>query len=301
MRKFLLLTYAMAILVGARAHAQNNRSAVSLTGFDTAACTVPDPCRTFGVAISKTNSGGEILVLSSGGYGQFTIDRSVSVICPVGLHAAIAPTSGEGITINALNTDQVVIRNLYLNGLGATTGIHFQNGAMLFLDSIVVDKFNGVGIWVEAANSYLSINNTVVRRTSNSGIYVPGYSGPIRGTINNSRVEKTSNYGIHIPGDSKVTITNTTASGNASSGFEVNASSPGSVPEASIESCVSSFNGGAGVEVLGGIARVSNSTITNNGYGFFQQAPGVVQSRGNNTVQGNGTDVSGTITPITGG
>ena len=39
----------------------NNRSAVSLAGSDMATCTVPDPCRTFDVAISKTNNGGEVV------------------------------------------------------------------------------------------------------------------------------------------------------------------------------------------------------------------------------------------------
>ena len=45
----------MSIVVSSALFAQNNRSAVSLTGNDAATCTVPDPCRTFDVAISKTN------------------------------------------------------------------------------------------------------------------------------------------------------------------------------------------------------------------------------------------------------
>ena len=298
MRKFVLM--AIFTVVATQIHAQNNRSAVSVTGNDAASCTVPDPCRTFGAAIVRTNTGGEILVLASGGYGPFTIDRSVSIICPAGLHAAIAPTSGDGITINALSTDQVVIRNLYLNGLGGTNGIHFQNGAMLFLDSVVVDRFNNLGIWLEAASSYISINNSVVRRTANTGIYIDGSLGPLRGTINNSRVERGSNQGIQGYSNVKLTITGTTAAGNTTNGFLFN----GVGSETSLESCISSLNGGSGVSVgqyvSGGLVRVSNSTITNNGTGFSQTSTGVLQSRGNNTVQGNGTDISGTITPISG-
>jgi hypothetical protein len=42
--------------------------------------------------------------------------------------------------------------------------------------------------------------------------------------------------------------------------------------------------------------RVSNSTVTNNGTGLSQGGPGgVLLSRGNNTVEGNGTDTSRTI------
>src|SRR5919109_342067 len=83
--------------------AQNNRSAVSLNGSDAATCTVPDPCRTFDVAISKTNDGGEVVVLSSAGYGPFTVTKSVSIISPPAYHAAMAPTSGDAITINVDN------------------------------------------------------------------------------------------------------------------------------------------------------------------------------------------------------
>jgi len=46
----------VSIVVSSALFAQNNRSAVSLTGNDAATCTVPDPCRTFDVAISKSNA-----------------------------------------------------------------------------------------------------------------------------------------------------------------------------------------------------------------------------------------------------
>jgi hypothetical protein len=52
MRKFGVVIVVSALLCVSLS-AQNNRSAVSLTGIDAASCTVPDPCRTFDVAISK--------------------------------------------------------------------------------------------------------------------------------------------------------------------------------------------------------------------------------------------------------
>src|SRR5437667_1651915 len=115
----------LSILICVSAFAQNNRSAVSLTGNDAATCTVPDPCRTFDVAISKTNAGGEVIVLSSAGYGPFTVTKSVSIISPPAYHAALAPTSGDAITINVDNA-LVVLRGLTLNGsLGGQNGIPF--------------------------------------------------------------------------------------------------------------------------------------------------------------------------------
>src|SRR5438105_11211266 len=99
----------VVVLVSVSLFAQNNRSAVSLTGNDAATCTVPDPCRTFTVAMSKTNAGGEVIVLSSAGYGPFTVTKSVSIISPPAYHAALAPTSGDAITITA-DSAVVVLR-----------------------------------------------------------------------------------------------------------------------------------------------------------------------------------------------
>src|SRR5437867_11241229 len=124
MRK-LGLVMAVSVLVSTTVFAQNNRSAVSLSGNDAASCTVPDPCRTFDVAISKTNAGGEVIILSSAGYGPFTVTQPVSIISPPAYHAAIAPTSGDAITVNVDNA-LVILRGLTLNGrLGGTKGITF--------------------------------------------------------------------------------------------------------------------------------------------------------------------------------
>src|SRR5437016_10270870 len=98
-----------SILFSSFAFGQNNRSAVSLTGNDAATCTVPDPCRTFVVAISRTNAGGEVIALSSAGYVPFTVNKSISIISPPAYHAAMAPTSGDAITIN-VDTALVVLR-----------------------------------------------------------------------------------------------------------------------------------------------------------------------------------------------
>ena len=50
----------------------------------------------------------------------------------------------------------------------------------------------------------------------------------------------------------------------------------------------------------GTVMRVSNSTAVNNGTGFSQGSSAVFESRGNNTVRGNTTNISGTITAIGG-
>src|SRR5882672_11336232 len=81
--------------------ALNNRSAVSVNGSDADPCTVPSPCRTFTAALAATASGGEIIAIDSGGYGQsFTVSQPVTVSGAPGVHAAITATTGTAITIN---------------------------------------------------------------------------------------------------------------------------------------------------------------------------------------------------------
>jgi hypothetical protein len=60
-------------------------------GSDANACTRQAPCRNFGTAMAQTDSGGEVIVLDSGGYGVVTINQSVSIVAPPpALHRSLA-------------------------------------------------------------------------------------------------------------------------------------------------------------------------------------------------------------------
>src|SRR5438477_9591417 len=95
------------------------------SGDDVNPCTRALPCRNFQAAIAQTTSGGEVVVLDSGGYGPVTISQAVSLVAPPGVYAGISVFSGAGITVNAGPSDVVTIRGLTLNGLGGNTGIEF--------------------------------------------------------------------------------------------------------------------------------------------------------------------------------
>src|SRR2546423_875533 len=76
----------------------NRRSLVSTTGADRNACTRDLPCRNFDAAINNTVAGGEVVALDSGGYGKITsITKSIAIIAPLGIHAAMSVFSGDGI------------------------------------------------------------------------------------------------------------------------------------------------------------------------------------------------------------
>ncbi len=98
-----------------------------------------------------------------------------------------------------------------------------------------------------------------------------------------------------------MTVSETVASGNTNYGFEVDWG------DLNIESCVVSNNGTGIYSTVvpspngPSTVTVSKSIVTNNlNYGFRQSGTSVFYSRGNNTVRGNGTDTSGTITPLAG-
>src|SRR5438874_11521405 len=132
---------AAASFASGRAPAAAHRTAAlaqrtfvsAATGNDANPCTRTAPCRNFAAAIAQTASGGEVIVLDSGGYGTVTINQAVSLVAPPGVYAGISVFSGTGITVNAGPSDVVTLRGLTLTGLGGADGISFTSGASLYV------------------------------------------------------------------------------------------------------------------------------------------------------------------------
>ena len=112
------------------------RTFVSTAGSDAntaSSCASTTPCRGFGAALTVTDAGGEIIALSSGGYGPVTITKSVSLISPEGVYAGISVFSGAGITIATAGVN-VILRGLSVNSMGSSTrGVHMTDGAKLLM------------------------------------------------------------------------------------------------------------------------------------------------------------------------
>jgi len=103
-----LATAAMALAFTTTAHASANRTFVSTTGNDSNVsvnCSQSENCRSFGAALAVTNSGGEIIVVDSGGYGAATISQPVTITA-IGVDATIdQSTVGEyGLYITPAET-----------------------------------------------------------------------------------------------------------------------------------------------------------------------------------------------------
>ena len=119
------------------------RTWVSGVGDDANPCSRTAPCKTFQGAISKTAAHGEMSVLDPGGYGPVTITKSIT-LSGSGTLASIVAT-GTGITITAGANDVVVVHNIQINGIGASTGAGIRlasPGTQVVLENVVVQGFD---------------------------------------------------------------------------------------------------------------------------------------------------------------
>ena len=289
MRRALIILVCLACT---SAFALNNRSAVSITGSDAASCTVPDPCRTFGVAIAATTPGGEVIALSSGGYGPFTISQSVSVIANAGVHASISPTSGYAITISTAGI-RVLLRGLTLTSLGATAGIYPDNFSELTIEACNVTGFTW-GVYAHNNLSNYQIYVTGSRFSDNTSYGFYAYSGAFTGKVAIDHCEFKGNYdGVFTTAGIQASISNTVIAGSVANGVVAYAGTT------NIESCqVVTGDTGIVAGYAGGIARVSNTVITFNRVGIdvdtSSGGSGSYETRQNNTLRGNTTDISPT-------
>src|SRR5262245_34081519 len=145
--KPLVLAAGLCVLIGGwpspRLGVQ--RTFVPSYGIDANPCSLVQPCRSFGIAISHVQSGGEVVVIDSAGYGVFTVTQPVSVIAPAGVYAGIfVPEYQLGIYVNT--TGRVLLEGLSLSGMsGASEGIAAIEGCDLHLRRITVSNM-GHGI-----------------------------------------------------------------------------------------------------------------------------------------------------------
>lgn len=284
------------LLLASASMAQLQRTFVSGLGSDGNPCSRTAPCRTFAQAILGTNAGGEVVALDSAGYGPFSITKPIIVEAPEGVYAGITVTSGNGITITAGGSDVVVVRGLTVNLVGGTgtIGIKFNQGGALHVEHCAISGLADAGIDFMGPGS-LSVKDTLIRNTGAAIGVVGSLSGSTSATIDSVRLEGNA-HGLVVAFEVKASIRNSVASGNSGDGLTANGG--GGPAELNVENCLVA-NNGVGVEADGtpgamGIVRLSNSIVTDNGFGL-RTGGGTILSRRDNTVEGNGTDTMGTI------
>ena len=211
------------MLSAAPAYAQATRTWVSGVGDDVNPCSRTAPCKTFAGAISKTAAGGEINCLDPGGFGAVTITKSLVIDCHFTEGGALA--GGNGITVNALSTDVVVIRGLDIFGVNPpSNGVRFIAGGALHIEDCVIRRFNAAnsaGVsFAPSGASELFIRDTTITENGNGitggGIVVqPTGTGTAKVTLQRVSLDHNANNGLRV---------DSTTSGGAGISVNVNSS-----------------------------------------------------------------------------
>jgi hypothetical protein len=312
---FAAVALMAATLVGsAPAYAQATRTWISGVGDDANPCSRTAPCKTFAGAISKTAATGEINCLDSGGFGGVTITKSITLSCE-GVTGGILIAATNGITINAGPNDVVRIRGLDLEGLstigGALSGINVLNVGALYVTNVKINGFGGTGLaagslgfgisFTPGSNATLVLDNVELIRNGNTGS--PTNSGgllirPAAGvtasvSITNSVLANNSNAGIRADTLAAGAVVNVAISNSAiaNSGTGLLASADTGLGTVSVvaNNLTISQNTTAGIRAVGAAATINigNSTITGNATGVKLTTGGLVNSYGNNRLNGN--------------
>ena len=301
-----MLALAATVISAPAAQPADSIRYVSPAGNNSNACTLAAPCRSLQRAINLAPAGGEVSILDSGFYGNNATIRKSLTITGNGFTVIV------GAPIVVSNADAVVtLRSLVLDGQGAVvTGIRVDSAAAVHIERSVVRRYSGVGIAATAQGVGLFVVDTISRDNGGSGVS----TNAARLTVDNSRFENNGQSGITVL-SSEATIRRSLASGNSTSGIiallssadiastsAVQNGSAGFSAQSStltIDSSVANGNADAGLRLdSAGIARISNSIFTRNVTGIANGSGGLAETRENNIIRGNTTEVSGTLTPI---
>lgn len=318
-RSFLPLTLAALTVLfsGHDAAANASRFTVfvdSRRGTDWPNCgTIGSPCKTFQQAVDRVVAGGKVIAKESGEYGPITITKAVTVEAAPGVEALIATASDMGIDVNAGDADTVTVRGLTLVSQHSTQedmGIRFIGGRALHVERCVIDGY-ALGIYASVAappvaevptppSPLLFVSDTTIRSCYEAAVSLSSGSplALMRASFDRCRFEDSSDglvlwtNGIGVVRDSVFT-------GMQNGGVAAFPGAGGTRVEINLENCLIAYNSDGVVSDgrSGGSAtvRISNCTITDNLLGAFASQGGVILSRGNNTIEGNGTDVVGAL------
>jgi hypothetical protein len=286
-----IFTFAFASM----AQAQATRTWVSGVGDDANPCSRTAPCKTFAGAMSKTAPAGEISVLDPGGFGGVTINKSLT-INGEGTLAGILNSSVNGILINALTTDNVVIRNISINAPNnGLDGIKVLAAKNVNVENVTINgQTNGIEV-AAGANTNLAVSNTQIKNCSTTGILVGTTGGLANATLDHVSVTN-CNTGIKGKSNSRIAMEECVVAFNAI-GVHSESQTAAVFAVINIKHSQVSHNTGAGVQAGGGAAvagsfvRISDNLIDQNGTsGALVGANGTIETFMNNEIKGNTTD-----------
>ena len=269
---------------------QASRTWVSGVGDDANPCSRTAPCKTLAGAISKTAAGGEISILDPGGFGAFTITKSITINGDGGL-GSILSAGFVGISINAAPTDVVTIRNMsILNSTNGSSGINYVSGGTVNIEKCTIQNFATGILMNNVAKSNLTIKNSTITNCSSAAIDVTTTTDTASVIIDNSYLQKNGS-GINASTGALVSMSNCTVSLNptgikALNNAEVNI----------IGSTISNNYNGVISNDAASTVRLTGNRIFSNGTGI--SGSGKVISFGDNKITGNVVNSNTTLSVI---
>jgi hypothetical protein len=264
--KKVTLIFILLVAVATFANAQATRTWVSGVGDDVNPCSRTAPCKTFAGAISKTASPGIINCLDPGGFGAVTITKSITIDC-TGTLGSVLSSGVQGIIVNALTTDKIVLRGLDINGAGVTlgtNGVNIIQAQSVSLFDVHIANYSGQGVQTTNTSNQISVFIDHCQILNNNGTGVLGAStgtGTTLLTVSNSFISN-NNRGVDLEAASSgAQVSFTVLSKNTTDGFKLGPGTSG----AALESDDISFNGnGVNVATAGGTVRLARNMIHEN-------------------------------------
>lgn len=289
------------LLTTANGEAQLQRRFVSAqNGLDSNDCSAGAPCRTFARAMQMTSTGGEVVVADSGGYGPFTITKSIHVTAAPGVYAGITVFSGNGVTVNAPGDSEVSLSNLHLQGLGGSTGIHATVFQTLRISNCIIQGFSDDGILASTTgDAVFYLDNTKITDCSNRALELNNVTASrMRAFVEGCKFDQCA-HGIGVLGNTKLVVRDSFFRLNSTGLF-----GDGLTNRTDIHNCTFSENSIA--LVPGGvdgddnsIFQVSRCYINGNTAGLDSTNGDDLRSLGDNRVTGNNTNGTFTSTAVT--
>jgi len=286
---------ALTLTITTTAFGQATRTWVSGVGDDANPCSRTAPCKTFAGAISKTAAGGEISVLDPGGFGALTITKGIT-LDGTGTLGSILNSGTNGIVVNAAVTDNVILRNIQIDGAGTgTNGIRVLQAKSVRLEDVTIFGQSQRGIDIQP-NSFVNVALIRTRIHNSGGIGVVAQGGATPGVVKlsiiDSAIDGGGSHGLWVTNGNTATVQNSLFAHNTLAGVIADGSNTRvTISHSNFSQNLNGIQAGNGVSTNATI-WIFDSEISGNNTGVMI-SQGIAQSHGNNAIRGNTNDVSG--------
>lgn len=291
-KKLALLAFFLGACA-AQALAASNIVYVSFYGSDTFPCTRVAPCKTIAHALSVVAYGGEVDIVGSGVYDNFTISKAVTVAAEPGVVASFdVPASANGITIATAGTDMVTLRRLNLHGQGAGNGVWFGSSGEVSVEDCVIGNFSSGIAFVPSATASLTVKGGFFDSNITSINMCCATTGTAANVVIDGVKVELGSFGVNT---NAVKTTITRSSFSSGFGQAINVAAGTAILENNV---ISNYPAGV-IVTAAGTVYLSSNTITGNSVGVDVIDTTHGFSRGNNTIVANDVlDVNGTLNPF---